>query len=319
MAKRLTTQEIISRFENIHGSTYDYSLVNYQGDSKKVKIICKIHGIFEQQPACHIRQKQGCPKCGREKVNNIIKTRLLGNDKFIKRIEQVFGEDAFDYSKLDYQGAHKDITLICKKCGNIETKDPRSFYRGYGCLKCQVKQRNPKQMTKEQFLKYAKKVHSDRYDYSEVNYISLYDKVEIICPKHGIFYQKPTIHIHAKSNCPECNITKGEEAISIWLNDKDIFYIFQYKVKIDNSYHYYDFYLPEYNIMIEFNGLQHYKPIKFFGGYKTFEYTQERDKIKENYCLENQIKLIILSYKDNIEETLNNLHLHEYTKISNRR
>ena len=135
MAKRLTTQEIISRFKNIHGSTYDYSLVNYQGDSKKVKIICKIHGMFEQQPACHIRQKQGCPKCGREKVNNIIKTRLVGNNKFTKRIDQIFGKDTFDYSKLNYQGAHKDVTLICKKCGNIETKVPNVWYRGFGCLK----------------------------------------------------------------------------------------------------------------------------------------------------------------------------------------
>ena len=307
MAKRLTTQEIISRFKNIHGSTYDYSLVNYQGDSKKVKIICKIHGMFEQQPACHIRQKQGCPKCGREKVNNIIKTRLVGNDKFIERIEQVFGKDIFDYSKLDYQGAHKDVTLICKKCGNIETKDPRSFYIGYGCLKCRVKQRNPKQTTKEQFLERAKKIHGDKYDYNKVEYITLYDEVEIVCPKHGSFHQKPTIHIHAKSNCPECNITKGEEAIGIWLNSRNIKYVFQHKVKINNSYHYYDFYLPDHNIMIEFNGIQHYKPVKFFGGQETFDYLQMRDKIKKQYCLENQIKLLIFNYKElyQIETVLN--------------
>ena len=141
--------------------------LNYQGDSKKVKIICKTHGMFEQQPACHIRQKQGCPKCGREKANNIIKTRLVGNDKFIERIEKTFGKDVFGYSKLDYQGAHKDVTLTCKKCGNVETKDPRSFYIGYGCLKCRVKQRNPKQITKEQFLERAIKIHGERYDYSK--------------------------------------------------------------------------------------------------------------------------------------------------------
>lgn len=98
MAKRLTTKNVIDKFESIHGSTYDYSLVDYQGDSKKVKIICRTHGIFEQQPACHIRQKQGCPRCGREKVNNIIKTRLLGNNKFIERIEKIFGKDIFDYN-----------------------------------------------------------------------------------------------------------------------------------------------------------------------------------------------------------------------------
>jgi hypothetical protein len=305
MGKKLTTQEVIERFKNIHGSTYDYSLVNYQGDSKKVKIICRHHGVFEQQPASHGRQKQGCPKCSRERVNNIVKTRLIGNDKFIERIEKIFGKNKFDYSKLYYQGAHKDVTLICKDCGNVETKDPRSFYCGYGCLKCRPKKRNPKQVTKKQFIERAKKIHGEKYDYSKVSYVTLYNEVEIICPKHGSFYQKPTVHIHAKSNCPECNVSKGEEIIGIWLNSKEIKYEFQYKVRINNSNHYYDFYLPDYNIMIEFNGLQHYKPIKFFGGQEGFSYLQERDKIKERYCLENQIKLLILKYNDDIEDILN--------------
>jgi hypothetical protein len=305
MAKKLTTQEVIERFKNIHGSTYDYSLVNYQGDSKKVKIICRYHGIFEQQPACHGRQKQGCPECGRKKVNNIIKTRLIGNDKFIERIEKIFGNNKFDYSKLDYQGAHKDVTLICKDCGNVETKDPRSFYCGYGCLKCRPKKRNPKQVTEKQFIERARKIHGKKYDYSRVIYTGISNKVEIICPKHGSFFQEPNVHINMKCNCPECNVSKGEENIGIWLNNKGIKYQFQYKVKINNSNHYYDFYISDYNIMIEFNGLQHYKPIKFFGCQEGFNYLQERDKIKEKYCLENQIKLLIIRYDDNIEEILN--------------
>ena len=304
MAKRLTIEEIIKRFKNIHGTTYDYSLVNYQGDSKKVKIICSTHGMFEQQPACHIRQKQGCPKCGREKINNVIKARSIGNNEFIKRIENIFGKDTFDYSKLDYKGAHKDVTLICKKCGNVETKDPKSFYLGYGCLKCRPKQHNPKQTTKDQFITKSTKIHGVKYDYSKIKFTTLYEEVEIVCPKHGSFFQKPTVHIHSKSGCPKCQTSKGEEQIAIYLNDNNIKYNFQYKIQINNSYHYYDFYLPDYNIMIEFNGKQHYEPIKFFGGQEGFNYLQERDKIKENYCLENQIKLVIIRYDNNIEEII---------------
>ena len=131
--------------------------------------------------------------------------------------------------------------------------------------------------------------------------------MEIICPKHGSFFQEPNVHINMKCNCPECNITKGEEAIGIWLNSRNIKYVFQHKVKINNSYHYYDFYLPDHNIMIEFNGMQHYKPVKFFGGQETFDYLQMRDKIKKQYCLENQIKLLIFNYKElyQIETVLN--------------
>lgn len=295
MGKKLTTQDVINKFKSIHGSTYDYSLVDYQGDSKKVKIICKTHGIFEQQPGAHGRQKQRCPKCSAIIIG---KTQQIGNIEFIKRIEQVFGKDTFDYSKLNYEGAHKDVTLICKKCGNVETKDPKSFYLGYGCLKCRVKQRNPKQITKKEFLERAIKIHGEKYDYSKIEYNSINDEVEIICSKHGSFYQKPAIHMYAKSNCPECKITKGEESISQYLNNRNIKYIFQHKIRINNSYHYYDFYLPEYNIMIEFNGMQHYKPIKFFGGQEAFKYLQIRDKIKKQYCLENQIKFIIINYKE---------------------
>jgi len=229
--------------------------------------------------------------------------KLTQND-FIKRIESKFGIDVFDYSLLEYKDAHSNVKLICKKCNNIENKSPTVWYKGFGCLKCQNRRPNPKQITKEQFIEKAKKIHNNMYDYSNINYKNLYQEVEIICSKHGSFLQKPAIHIYAKSNCPECNIYKGEEQVGIWLNKNNIEYIYQYKVKIENSYHYYDFYLPKYNMLIEYNGLQHYKPITFFGGEKGFKYLKQRDKIKEKYCLDNKINLLVLSYKDNIEEIL---------------
>jgi len=234
--------------------------------------------------------------------------KLTQND-FIKRIENKFGINKFDFSKLEYKGAHIPVILICKHCGNQETKDPVSFYKGFGCLKCQNRRPNPKQITKEQFIERIKKIHGDKYDYSKIEYKTLYEEIKIICPKHGSFYQKPVIHLYSKSNCPECNVSKGEEQIAIWLNQKGIKYIFQYKIKINNSYHYYDFYLPKFNVIIEYNGMQHYKSIGFFGGQKGFEYLQSRDKIKVQHCLNNNIKLIVISYKDNVEEILKTLNV----------
>jgi hypothetical protein len=233
----------------------------------------------------------------------------LTQDDFIKRIESKFGIDKFDFSKLEYKGAHISVILICKHCGNQETKDPVSFYKGFGCLKCQNRRPNPKQITEEQFIERAKKIHNDIYDYSKINYINLYQEIEIICSKHGSFFQKPSIHLYAKSNCPECNIYKGEEQVGIWLNRNNIEYIYQYQVKIKDSYHYYDFYLPKHNILIEYNGLQHYKPVAFFGGEKGFEYLKQRDEIKKQYCLDNNTNLLILSYNDNIEEKLKTLNI----------
>ena len=185
----------------------------------------------------------------------------------------------------------------------------KSFYLGFGCLKCQGNIVGKKLLTTENFINRAKKIHGDIYDYSKVIYVGISNKVEIICPKHGSFFQEPNVHINMKCNCPECNIYKGEEQVAIWLNRNNIEYIYQYQVKIKDSYHYYDFYLPKHNILIEYNGLQHYKPVAFFGGEKGFEYLKQRDEIKKQYCLDNNTNLLILSYNDNIEEKLKTLNI----------
>lgn len=306
MGKKLTQQEVIKQLQKIHNNKYDYSLVEYKNDSEKIKIICKEHGVFEQQVACHKRQKQGCPKCGRIQIG---KKQQITREQFIDKIEKIFGKNKFDYSKLEYKGAHIDISLICKNCNNIESKPPTVWYKGYGCLKCQIRRPNPKLITKEQFLEKVIKIHNGKYDYSNINFIDLHSKIEIICNKHGSFSQSPEVHLYGKSGCPRCKTSKGEEEIAIWLNNKNIKFIYQYQVKINNSNHYFDFYLPKHNIIIEFNGLQHYKPIKFFGGEEGFENLKLRDKTKEKYCFDNKINFHIINYKekDNINIILNKL------------
>ncbi len=228
----------------------------------------------------------------------------LDKNKFIERIENIFGKDMFDYSLLEYKGAHIKVKLICKSCKNIENKDPTCFYRGFGCLKCTDRRPNPKQVTKEQFIERSKLIHGGKYDYSKMEFKSLYDDVEIICPNHGSYFTKPTTHMHYKSNCPECKVSKGEEYIGIWLNSRSKEYNFQYKVRINNSNHYFDFYIPKDNLIIEFNGLQHYKPIKFFGGDIGFTRLQERDNLKREYCIKNNINFLIISYDEDIDKKL---------------
>ena len=80
MPKKLTTEEFIEKAKQIHGDKYDYSLTEYKSNKKKVKIICPIHGVFEQRPLNHL-QGCGCIKCsGLEK---------LTTDEFIKRSKQI--------------------------------------------------------------------------------------------------------------------------------------------------------------------------------------------------------------------------------------
>jgi len=156
------------------------------------------------------------------------------------------------------------------------------------------------------FIKKGKSAHDNKYDYSLVDYKKSHDFIDIICPKHGVFKQKAYSHLQG-IGCPKCNESKGEKIIREILEKNNINIITQ---KTFNSCLYkrnlkFDFYLPNYNLCIEYDGIQHYKPNDFFGGNIEFEKTQKRDKIKNNYCKENNIKLIRIKYNENILDKLN--------------
>jgi very-short-patch-repair endonuclease len=154
------------------------------------------------------------------------------------------------------------------------------------------------------FIINANKIHNNKYDYSLTDYINMNAKILIICPFHGEFSQRPKDHIHSKQGCPICSQSKGEEYIMNYLDSNKIEYEQQKHFKDCNNIRplYFDFYLPEYNICIEFDGIQHYKAIKYFGGEKTFEKVKYRDSLKNDYCFQNNIKLLRIKYDDDISE-----------------
>lgn len=65
-----------------------------------------------------------------------------------------------------------------------------------------------------------------------------------------------------------------------------------------------DFYLPKYNTAIECQGIQHFEPSDYFGGYKSFNQQQERDKLKKQLCNENNINLLFYSDKNTLKKYL---------------
>ena len=149
--------------------------------------------------------------------------------------------------------------------------------------------------------------HGDKYNYSKVIYNNNKTKVVISCPRHGDFKQAPNNHITNKQGCPICKESKGEIQVRKYLTENNIKFMTQYKFsncRYKNPLPF-DFYLPNYNICIEYNGMQHFKPVKIFGGVKAFKQQKIRDGIKSNYCLVNNIKLINLSDITLINEELN--------------
>lgn len=130
--KRLTTEEFIKKAKSIHGSTYDYSKVQYVNAHTPITIICPIHGEFKQTPNEHL-SKYGCNKCGHIRTTNAKRDTL---ESFIKKATKVHGS-LYDYSKVQYKDSSTNIVIICRKHGDFEQK-PNNHLNGQGCPNCKL-------------------------------------------------------------------------------------------------------------------------------------------------------------------------------------
>ena len=194
--QRITKEILIERSLRKHKDKYDYSKVDYQGLSIPVTIICPKHGEFQQKPSGHMNGN-GCPMCyGSPKSST---------EEFIKKAKAIYG-NVYDYSKADYKGNKEKVCVICPDHGEFWVT-PNNHLRGSRCPECYG---TPKKTT-EQFVILAKKIHNDKYDYSKVVYKGNKEKVCIICPKHGEFWQSPYSHLKG-SQCPICS---GVQKITI--------------------------------------------------------------------------------------------------------
>jgi len=298
-----TTKEFIEKAKKIHENKYDYSKVEYINNKTKIKIICFIHGEFEQKPLNHL-EGNGCPKCGIKKSGEekILKTK----NSFIKKSQKIHNKK-YDYSKVNYIGNKNKIKIICPEHGEFEQL-PFSHLRGHGCPKCaNIIISNKIKSNTNDFIEKAKQVHNNKYNYCLIDYKNAITKVKIICPKHGEFQQEANSHLQGRG-CPKCFLSTGEKIISKFLDENNIKYILQKKY---NGCKFkrpllFDSFLPDYNCCIEYDGIQHFKPIKRFGGEIGFKRTEKNDKIKNDYCKNNGIKLIRISYtmKNKIEKIL---------------
>ena len=403
--RKLTQEDYISKCSEIHSNKYDYSIVEYKGVSKKIKIICKEHGIFEQLSKNH-KDGQGCPRCsapnynltreefinrcvgrydyslldnfikvkglirvidmdsdliyrqyGSHRLNGlrptiieskslINKLKILHNnkynyiidsevvsfktkiklinketkDEFMYRVDRhlqgmvpnkvtinlfkikssKIHNNKYDYSLItEFKGNSDKVNIICKEHGIFNQRVSNHMNLSDGCPKCV----GVGKWNTELLINEFKKVHLDNFNYSKVIFENVIKKVIIICKEHGEF--KQNIHKHLKGQgCQFCSSnSKGEEFIKSHLEEMNIKYIRQ---KYFETLRYvnplsFDFYLPEYNSCIEFDGQQHYKPVKWFGGNEGYELTIKRDECKNKWCLENNIKLIRIRY-DQVSE-----------------
>lgn len=299
--QKLSKKEFIERSNKIHKYKYNYKDVKYINNKTKVTIICPIHGKFAQKPDSHMRC--GCKKCGDITTKNKLK---FSTGKFIEKSNKIH-KHKYNYKNVKYINSFSKIKIICPIHGEFE-QEAHSHLKGIGCSKCGIKKAaKSNSHTKKTFINKAKQIHGTKYIYSQVKYINNHIKVVIICKKHGPFLQTPAVHIHMKCGCPNCMESKGESIIRKFLENNIISYIPQKRFTNCKCIKPlpFDFYLPKYNVCIEYDGIQHFQSIKRFGGKNSLNYTKYHDKIKTKYCKKNNIQLLRITYKDNIEDKLN--------------
>jgi hypothetical protein len=279
------SQDVIEYKIKLLFPNYIFDFSNYKNTHSKIGVICD-NNHKSEQIVKNILKGHGCKLCG----NKIASDRQRKNlDDVIEEFKNVHG-DRYDYSKYDYKRNRIPSIIICSKHGEF-LQDASSHLKGSGCPKCA----NNKRLTKDEFIKKSKNIHTIPYNYDLVEYENMHKKVKISCPKHGIFEQTPNSHTSGKG-CPKCSQSVGENLVEKFLQRNNINYIPQ--KKFNNCKHInmlvFDFYLPDYNTCIEFNGIQHYEPIAIFGGLDALKINIERDLIKYNYCIDNKITLIII-------------------------
>lgn len=290
MNHKKTTKEYVDICKNVHNNFYDYSKTLYTGAKNIIKYVCPIHGEVEQRADHHLNG-HGCSKCNFE-------SQKYKYDDYVEKVN-IKHNNFYEYDRNNFN--NDKISIKCPIHG-VFTQHKSQHLFGQGCPECA---NDNKRLTKQIFEERSNIVHDFEYDYSKSNYVNNYTDVEIICKKHGSFFQTPNFHMLGQG-CPKCKSSKGEKKILKYFELNNIKYEHQKmfnKCKNKNRLPF-DFYLPEYNMCVEYNGKQHYEPIDYFGGIETLNYIKNNDQIKETFCKENNIKLHIIKYNDDILEKL---------------
>lgn len=229
MPKSLTNEEFIQKATIKHNGIYNYDKCNYQKSNRKVIIICKIHGEFSQKPNNHLNGL-GCYKCGL--INRPIR---ITASTFIEKAKLVHG-DRYDYSSLNFKNTRLKVAIGCRIHG-IFYQNIYSHLNGINCSKCSdIITAYKNRTTVEEFIRKSNLKHKNKYDYSNVQYKKLHNKVEIICPIHGKFLQKADDHLKGVG-CRTCSIDTTGWKFTNWKKAGDKSRYFEsFKVYIVECY-----------------------------------------------------------------------------------
>lgn len=290
------TEEFLRRAKEVWGGKYSYDKVEYVSNKKKVVVTCPTHGDFKTT-AYDFLKGHGCPKCGIESV----KKKRRRNPKDLLALASEVHNGKYDYSKAVFINKRKKITIICPKHGEFE-QSLGNHLKGQGCPKCKAEmQAELFSKSADDFIKEAREVHGNCYDYSLVKYKNNKTDVIVICPKHGKFKVAPQDHIAGGNGCPICSESKLERRVRIALDKRGIKFDHPKRdfewLRYERKQHL-DFYLPEpYNVAIECQGFQHFVADER-SGEEGLALRKKMDNNKYELCKEHGIRILYFSTRE---------------------
>lgn len=298
MSKKKTHEEYVAELA-IKNPNVEV-IEKYSGANTLIEHHCIIHDIYWNITPHNALYGKGCKECKREK-ESISKRKL--HEKYVA---ELFVVNPHIEVLEEYVNAK---TAILHRCTihNVTWKvSPDSVLQCGGCKQCHYEKiGNKLRKTHEKYVNELMIVNSN-IDVIE-QYVDAKTPILHKCKIHNITWKAQPCHVLEGHGCPRCKESFGEKQISEWLYKHDIAYIPQKTFNDCKNKQPlpFDFYIPAYNLCIEYDGEQHFRSIEFFGGEKSFIQRQHNDKIKNQYCQDNSIQLLRIPYFKNVEEELN--------------
>lgn len=271
--------------KSLVGNEYEF-LEPYQGSLTKIKVKHNKCGkVYEVVPSNFLRGTR-CPYC-------LINDKTKTDAQFKKEVQALVGDE---YTFLEpYVNNHAKLQVRHNKCDNIYKVKPNDFLTGRRCPYCagHIKKTNL------QFKQEVYDLVGDEYKFLD-SYVNNNTKLRVKHSKCGNVYSVSPSNFKQGYRCPYCSSPRGEDIINKILKSLNIKYEYQktFDDLKDINLLSYDFYIPSQNILIEYQGIQHYQPVDVFGGETEFSIQQKHDQMKSEYAKSNNYCLIAIPYTE---------------------
>lgn len=304
--QRKTNEQFKQEVFNLTGDEYLF-LEDYVNTGTKLKVThTKCNHTYTVTPRDFLSGRR-CPNCKGERISKGV---TKNHAYFVGKLGDDLGDEYELLSK--YENSRTKLTVHHTVCGLTYQVSPHHLLNGKRCPEC-WKESNGLMLRKSnaQFVKELGTTWLEDYELLS-EYVKQTVKVKVKHKRCGCEFEVIPDSLLRGSGCPHCNESRGEQQVRTWLIDNDIAFIPQ--MRFDDCVYVgklsYDFALIEQDSiigLIEYQGIQHHRPVDFFGGELVFEKQQIKDDIKRKYAEEKNIPLYEVNYFDNVEQTLSTL------------